>query len=103
VNRDGVRELRPGKGVDLQNIVKELDQFVGMLPYTLHLIGLVDAVEMTSDLFDAAPRRPDDVVVSRKILNEETLSCGGIRLISAVGHRLPTARPDYFRFNRVES
>ena len=55
-----VRERRPGKGLDLQVVVQELDQLPGAGPNLPSLRRLFDSVEVEADVVDAAARRPDE-------------------------------------------
>jgi hypothetical protein len=91
VQSDGVLKLRPWEGVDLQNIVEELDEFIGTLANMLDFVRLFDSVEMASNLFDAAPSRPDDVIERGEILHKEMLSSSSVGLVAAIRHGLSAA------------
>ena len=84
-----MREDCPGKGLDLQVIVEELDEFMGPGPNVSSLMRLFDGVEVEPDVMDAAPGRPDDYVEILEAIDEVGFGGGGIFLATAVGHRLP--------------
>src|ERR1700722_1615977 len=63
----------------------------GVLANVRHFVRLLHRVVVTTNLFDAASGRADDVVVVLKVLHEEALRCLRVGLVTAVGHRLPAA------------
>jgi hypothetical protein len=62
-----------------------------VLPNVLNIICLFDAIEMASDLFDAAPSWPDDVIERGEILHKEMLSGSSVGLVAAIRHGLSAA------------
>jgi len=91
VNCNRVRELGPGKGFDLENVVEELNQLVSMLANMRHVVSLIHRVEVATYLFNTASSRTDGVVVLLEDVDKQALGRGCIRLVTAIGHRLPTA------------
>jgi hypothetical protein len=55
------------------------------------IVRLLDGIEVTPHLLDAASRWPDDVIVFLEVLYKEKFGCCRIYLVPAVGHRLPAA------------
>src|SRR5262249_25052471 len=91
VQRDGVWELSPRERVNFQDVVEEFNQFVGILSNVSDLVGLLQPIEVATDLFDTASGWPDDTVVTLEILDKETFGGSGVDFIAAIGHGLPAA------------
>jgi hypothetical protein len=86
-----MRKPGPRKRVDLQDIVQELDDFVGARPHLLHCGGLLDRVEIIAHVVDAAAGGRDDIIEAREIAHEQRLSVGAFGVEPAIGHRLAAA------------
>jgi hypothetical protein len=91
VEADAVRELRPGKGVRLLDVVQELDQFVGSRANLRHSRGLLDRIEIVTHVVDAATLRRHHVIEPGEVAHEESLGVGGLGIEAVIGHRLPAA------------
>jgi hypothetical protein len=65
-----MRKLRPREGIDLHDVVEELNELIRVLTYALHVIGLLDQIEVTADLLHAASSRPHNVIVALEVLDE---------------------------------
>src|SRR5260370_14852960 len=92
VKSDGLPKLSAREGFDFQNVVEKFNKLVCICSNVLNVIVLFDAIEVTANLLNAAPRWPDDTIVVLKILNKESFSRRRVDLIAAVGHWLATAR-----------
>src|SRR5215831_17176689 len=88
VESDAVRELRPRKGVDLLDVVQELDQLKGARPYFLHFRRLLDRIEIVAHMVGTAALRRDDIIEAREITHEESLCVRGLGIEPVIGHRL---------------
>ena len=84
-----MREFRPRELADLEHVVHELDQFVGPLPDLDRLRGLRNGGQILAHMVRATAGGRDDIVVARKIPDEQRFGGGRIVLAPAVGHRLP--------------
>jgi len=89
VQPDAMRKSGPGKGIDLQNVMQELDDLVRAPPDGGHLGGLHDGIEIIAHVVYAAPRGRDDVVEAGEIAHEQRFGGGAFRVEAAIGHRLP--------------
>src|SRR5215468_40518 len=88
VQPDAMRKTRPGERVDLQDIVQELDQFIGAGANLLHLCRLLDGIEIFTYMVDAAPRGGDDVIETGKVADEQRLSVYAVVVETAICHGL---------------
>src|ERR1700732_332961 len=86
-----MRETGPGKCIDLQNVVQELDQLVSSRADHLYDVGLLDGVEIVPHMMDAAAGRRYDVVEAGEVAHEQRLGAGRFRVEPAVRHRLAAA------------
>src|ERR1700735_1387254 len=86
-----VREFRPRKVLDLEDVVQKLCELVRAFAHGLHFLGLLDSCQMRPDLMDAASRRTHYIIVTREILYEESFGRRRLGVTARVRHRLPTA------------
>ena len=91
VQPDAVRKAGPGKRLDLQDVVQELDQLEDARTNLLHLGGLLDRIEIVTHVVDAAAGRRHDVIEAGEIAHEQRLGIGAVGIEPAVGHRLAAA------------
>src|SRR6516225_8895417 len=86
-----MREPRPGKRLELLDVVQELDQLVSARSHLFHLGGLLDRIEIVAHMVDAAARRRDHVVEAGEIAHEQRVGVGGLNIEPAIGHWLSAA------------
>ena len=91
VQPDPMRKPGPGKRIDLQDVVQELDELVGARADLLHLGGLLDGVEIVAHVVDAAAGRRHDVIEAGEVAHEQRLGVGAFGIEPAVRHRLSAA------------
>jgi hypothetical protein len=91
VQPDLVRELGPGKGLDLQHIVQELDQLIDMAADVADLVGLRHRVQMAAQVVHAAAGRHDDMVEAGEVPDEQRLGPGRVGIAAAIAHGLAAA------------
>jgi hypothetical protein len=91
VEPDAVREPRPWKRVDLEDIVQELDELQGAGAHLLDLFGLLDGVETVAYKVDAATLGRHDVIEAGEVAHEQRFRGGGLGVEAGIGHRLPAA------------
>ena len=70
----------PGKRIDLQDVVQELDQLVGAGANLLDRVGLLDGVEIVAHVVDAAAGGRHDVIEAGEIAHEQRLGVGASAL-----------------------
>src|SRR5438046_3651628 len=88
VQSDPMREVRPRKRGDLQDIVQELDDLESTRPYLFHRGGLLDRIEIVAHVVNAAAGRCDDIIESGEITHKQGLGVGALGVEAAIGHRL---------------
>lgn len=88
MNGDRMTEFRPGKGFNFQDVVEEFHQLIGVLTNVLHIIRLLQSIEVAAHFFYAASGRSDDTIKILKVIDEETFGRLSIPFIAAIGHRL---------------
>jgi len=86
-----MRELGPRKGLDLLNVVQELDQLERSRADLLDLVGLLDGVEIVAHMVDAAAGWRYDVVEAGEVAHEQRLRIGALGVEPAICHRLAAA------------
>ncbi len=91
VQRYLVRELGPGERFNMQDVVQELDQLERLDADLLHLVRLLDGVQVVANLVDAAPGRRHHVIVRGEVPDEQRLGRRGLFMAPGVGHRLAAA------------
>ena len=89
VDCDRVMKFGPRKSLDLQNVVEEFHQLIGLLTNVFHVFRLFEAIEVTADLLYAASGRSHDAIEILEVFDKEMLGGLSILLIAAIGHRLP--------------
>jgi hypothetical protein len=65
-----MREPRPGKCRDFQNVMQELDKLKSARADLLHVCGLLDGIEIVADVMDAAARGSDNVIKVGEIAHD---------------------------------
>src|SRR5208337_5161151 len=83
-----MRESGPRERIDLQDVVQELDQFIGAGADLLDSVGLRDGVEIAPHMVDTAAGRRHDIVETGEVAHEQRLRVGRFRVEPAVCHRL---------------
>src|SRR5260370_41463753 len=69
VKSDGMPELGPREGFDFQNVVQKFNQLVCICSNLFNVIVLFDAIEVTANLLNAAPRWRDDTIAVIKVFD----------------------------------
>ncbi len=88
---DLVRKLSPGEGVDLEHVMQELNQLIGIASHLVRFRCLRNRVQMFAHVVGAAPRWGDDVIEILEIGHEQRLRLGRVLLAAAVRHHLAAA------------
>jgi hypothetical protein len=91
VQTDLVRKLRPGKGIDLEHVMQELNQLIGIAFDLLRLCGLRYGIQVLAHVVGTTARWSHDVLELLEVLHEQRLGPGRILLTTAVRHHLPAA------------
>src|SRR5438270_12694494 len=93
VQTDPMRKPGPGKGIDLQDVVKEFDQLEGSRADLLDLVGLLYGIEIVAHVVDAAAGRRNNVVEARAVAHEQGLGAGAFSVEPTVRHWLSAGSP----------